>query len=163
MTFKCSKVWLRVDRVRKSLEAPYTGPYFVIERNPKYFVIKISDDVHKTVSIDRLKPCSQKFISEDSVENNNSDNLTNINNNCDIDVCDDRDSVAINNDLSIGENPNIQCDNLPNIPCDNLPYNQCDNLPNDQCDKLPRNLGNEHHSRSGRKITFKADPNYYYF
>ena len=54
--YKCDKVWLRLDRVRKPFEAPYTGPFKVIERNPKYFVIEVSDNVHNTVSIDRLKP-----------------------------------------------------------------------------------------------------------
>lgn len=52
----CDKVWLRVDRVRKPLEAPYSGPYKVIERMPKHFCIQLSDDVHSSVSIDRLKP-----------------------------------------------------------------------------------------------------------
>ena len=28
----CERVWLRVDRVRRALEAPYTGPYKVLER-----------------------------------------------------------------------------------------------------------------------------------
>ena len=48
-------VWLRLDRVRKSLEAPYTGPFEVISRKPKYFVIKLPQG-DSTVSIDRLKP-----------------------------------------------------------------------------------------------------------
>ena len=55
----CDKVWLRVDRVRKSLEAPYSGPYKVIKRMPKHFQIQLSDDVHSCVSIDRLKPVTE--------------------------------------------------------------------------------------------------------
>jgi len=50
-----SKVWLRVDRVRRSLEAPYTGPYDVLERRPKHFVLKLPQG-NTSVSIDRLKP-----------------------------------------------------------------------------------------------------------
>jgi len=51
----CEKVWMRVDRVRKSLEAPYTGPFEVLQRTPKYFTLKLPQGETK-VSIDRLKP-----------------------------------------------------------------------------------------------------------
>ena len=51
----CPKVWLQVDRVRRSLEAPYTGPYEVIHRDPKYFILKLPQG-DTSVSIDRLKP-----------------------------------------------------------------------------------------------------------
>lgn len=51
----CKFVWLRTDRVRKSLEAPYSGPYKVLRRSPKNFAIEINDKPN-TVSIDRLKP-----------------------------------------------------------------------------------------------------------
>ena len=50
----CSKVWLRVDRVRKSLEAPYTGPYEVVSRHNKFFVLRLPQG-ESSVSIDRLK------------------------------------------------------------------------------------------------------------
>ena len=52
----CDKVWLRVDRIRKPLEAPYSGPHKVIKRMPKHFQIQLSDNVHSCVSVDRLKP-----------------------------------------------------------------------------------------------------------
>jgi len=51
----CSNVWLRVDRIRKSLEAPYSGPYRVLSRAPKFFTIQLPRGP-STVSIDRLKP-----------------------------------------------------------------------------------------------------------
>lgn len=53
--FTVPKVWLRVDRVRRSLEAPYSGPFEVIKRDPKYFVLKLPQG-ETSVSIDRLKP-----------------------------------------------------------------------------------------------------------
>lgn len=53
--FSVPKVWLRTDRVKKSLEAPYTGPYDVIERYPKYFVLKLPQG-NTSVSVDRIKP-----------------------------------------------------------------------------------------------------------
>ena len=52
----CDRVWLRVDRIRRPLQAPYSGPYKVIERMPKHFRIQLSDEVYSCVSIDRLKP-----------------------------------------------------------------------------------------------------------
>ena len=51
----CPRVWVRVDRVRKSLEAPYTGPYDVIRREQKYFLLQLPQG-KTAVSIDRLKP-----------------------------------------------------------------------------------------------------------
>lgn len=53
---ECDKVWVRVDRVRKSLEAPYSGPFKVLERKSKYFVLLQPNNKSVTVSIDRLKP-----------------------------------------------------------------------------------------------------------
>lgn len=52
---QCPYVWLRTDRVRKSLEAPYSGPFKVLQRYPKYFVLALPRG-ESTVSIDRLKP-----------------------------------------------------------------------------------------------------------
>ena len=36
---KCDFVWVRLDRVKKSLEAPYRGSYRVIERKNDVFVL----------------------------------------------------------------------------------------------------------------------------
>ena len=52
---RCQYVWLRTDRIRKPLEAPYSGPYKVIEHGNKNFVIEVNGKNHR-VSIDRLKP-----------------------------------------------------------------------------------------------------------
>ena len=51
----CSEVWVRVDRVCKSLEAPYSAPYRVVHREQKYFVLRLAQG-NTSVSIDRLKP-----------------------------------------------------------------------------------------------------------
>ncbi|XP_064482017.1 uncharacterized protein LOC135394895 [Ornithodoros turicata] len=48
-------VFLRTDALRKSLQPPYSGPFPVLERHPKYFVIHCHGRP-ETVSIDRLKP-----------------------------------------------------------------------------------------------------------
>lgn len=51
----CKSVFVRNDAMRRSLQPPYEGPYIVISRNKKYFIIKIGDR-EVSVSIDRLKP-----------------------------------------------------------------------------------------------------------
>lgn len=48
-------VFLRTDAVRKSLQPPYSGPFHVLERNAKFFVLDFNGR-RETVSIDRLKP-----------------------------------------------------------------------------------------------------------
>ncbi|XP_076042234.1 uncharacterized protein LOC143026118 [Oratosquilla oratoria] len=52
----CAQVWVRVDRVRKPLEAPYRGPFKVLRRSDKTFTILLPSGANETVSIDRLKP-----------------------------------------------------------------------------------------------------------
>jgi hypothetical protein len=52
----CEHVWLRTDRVRQPLEAPYTGPYRVLERSADLKTFKLDiggKDI--VVSTDRLK------------------------------------------------------------------------------------------------------------
>ena len=51
----CTHVFVRVDSVRKPLQPPYDGPFPVIKRNQKTFIIK-RRNVEETISIDRLKP-----------------------------------------------------------------------------------------------------------
>ena len=48
-------VWLHVDRVRKPLEALYTGPYKVLQRTVNTYTIEANGKA-MTVSIERLKP-----------------------------------------------------------------------------------------------------------
>ena len=47
-------VYLRTDAVRKPLQPPYSGPYRVLQRSPKYFKIEVNGK-SALVSIDRLK------------------------------------------------------------------------------------------------------------
>ncbi|CAH8473529.1 unnamed protein product [Schistosoma mattheei] len=51
----CKFVFVRVDAVKKPLKQPYEGPYKVIKRTPKYFIIS-RDGNKQTISIDRIKP-----------------------------------------------------------------------------------------------------------
>lgn len=51
----CTHVFVRNDSIRPSLSHPYQGPYEVIKRTPKYFMIN-SKGRQTNISIDRLKP-----------------------------------------------------------------------------------------------------------
>ena len=50
-------VFLRVDAVRRPLVPPYLGPFAVLEKNEKTFLIS-QNGKNITVSIDRLKPAN---------------------------------------------------------------------------------------------------------
>ncbi|KAL4083017.1 hypothetical protein QTP88_028347 [Uroleucon formosanum] len=52
----CKKVFVRVDRVKSPLERPYDGPYEVISRAEKNYVLRIKGKT-VNITIDRLKPC----------------------------------------------------------------------------------------------------------
>lgn len=54
----CTHVWVRVDRVRHSLEAPYQGPFRVVHRTPRVFTIELPSGGTDTVSVARLKPAT---------------------------------------------------------------------------------------------------------
>ena len=48
-------VFIRDDSVRKPLQPPYRGPFRVIRRTDKFFVLD-RNEKHDAVSVDRLKP-----------------------------------------------------------------------------------------------------------
>ena len=50
-----SHVYVRVDSVRRPLTRPYVGPFRVLERSPKTFVLSRAGCAW-TFSVDRLKP-----------------------------------------------------------------------------------------------------------
>ena len=53
---KCSHVWLRTDRVRRPLKAPYAGPFKVLQRYAKYLTLELNNGQKTNVSIDSVKP-----------------------------------------------------------------------------------------------------------
>ena len=104
----CDNVWLRIDRVRKPLEAPYSGPYKVIERFPKYFKIELSNDVHNNVSIDRLKPVVEPKLSSDSVQTNSESDVNVENSDTNNDVhSEDNDSDVVSLDVTNSESTEV--------------------------------------------------------
>lgn len=50
---------MRYDVLKSSLESCYDGPYQVVERNERYFIVQVKDKPTK-ISIDRLKPALTK-------------------------------------------------------------------------------------------------------
>lgn len=82
---KTSKqVFVRIDRVRKTMEKPYNGPFAVIEKCDKYFTLNIKNKP-TNISIDRLKPAytlsEENFGNADNKINNGNKNLFNQNEN----------------------------------------------------------------------------------
>lgn len=66
---RCSHVFLRRDMIKKSLTAPYEGPYKVLKRDGKCFTIQLPGRT-AVISIDRLKPAF--LLQEDSEEERSS-------------------------------------------------------------------------------------------
>ncbi|KAK5639260.1 hypothetical protein RI129_011375 [Pyrocoelia pectoralis] len=60
-----SHVFIRHDGHRSPLQPVYDGPYKVLARTEKYFIIDTPHGVHKTISIDRLKPAFTLNIDQD--------------------------------------------------------------------------------------------------
>ena len=58
-------VFVHVDAVRRPLTPPYVGPFEVLDRNDKTFVL-LRAGKHWTISVDRLKPCFSPVISAPS-------------------------------------------------------------------------------------------------
>ncbi len=59
----CTHVFLRHDAVRSPLQPPYDGPYLVVRRQGKSYVICINGN-ERTVSLDRLKPAHSETPSD---------------------------------------------------------------------------------------------------
>ena len=51
----CEQVFARVDKVKTGLQAPYEGPFDVVRRFRKFFIINRKGK-NESISIDRLKP-----------------------------------------------------------------------------------------------------------
>lgn len=52
---RCTHVFVRNDKVKRPLQCPYDGPYFVIERHEKTMTLSMHGR-QEVVSLDRLKP-----------------------------------------------------------------------------------------------------------
>ena len=68
-----SHVFIRTDAVRQPLVRPYTGPFKVLKKTAKYFIVE-KNGKPDSVSVDRLKPA---FIHQESESRNNNRETTN--------------------------------------------------------------------------------------
>ena len=66
---KVDYVFVRDDTVRKPLKPPYDGPYRVLQRRPKVYVIQLPGR-KASISIDRLKPA---YVLSDSLQSSSND------------------------------------------------------------------------------------------
>ena len=57
----CTHIWLRLDRVRKPLEAPYQGPFKVVSRTSLTITVEIRGKP-VAVSIERVKPAKMPSL-----------------------------------------------------------------------------------------------------
>ena len=53
-----AQVFVRIDGYKAPLQAPYKGPYPVLERGPKAYIVDL-DGKTDSVTVDRLKPAYQ--------------------------------------------------------------------------------------------------------
>ena len=60
-------MWIRIDRVRRPLEAPYQGPYKVLQRHEAAYLLLVKGKV-VMISLDRLKPARLPEHYEDKDE-----------------------------------------------------------------------------------------------
>ena len=54
------RVFIRNDHLQQPLSPRFSGPYDVVSRHEKYFIVSL-DGKNKSVSIDRLKACREDF------------------------------------------------------------------------------------------------------
>lgn len=150
----CQKVWLRTDRVRKALEAPYTGPFDVIERNPKYFIINKNNN-HLSVSIDRLKPVVLPSFNAPPIPSSSSSEPLSVHDDVTTDNVTPNDVIPSDVILSdVTPSDNISNDVIPNAVSDVI-----SNEPSQ--DSVANSSSTT--TRSGRRVTFNKDKRYYYF
>ena len=63
----CQYVWIRIDRVKRPLEAPYQGPYKVLQRHEAVYQLLVKGKA-VMISVDRLKPAKLPDNYEDKDE-----------------------------------------------------------------------------------------------
>lgn len=132
----CEYVWLRTDRVRRALEAPYTGPYRVLRRTSKHFTIQLMPDKTSVVSIERLKPAvmSKLNSNEDIINETN----TSVN-----------EEISANSDInpSVADGASVsQSETEADSPLESA----------DIRDTIVK-------TRSGRRVNFKKKDSYHYY
>ena len=60
-------MWIRIDRVKRPLEAPYQGPYKIQQRHGAAYHLLVKGKI-RMISLDRLKPARLPDNYEDKDE-----------------------------------------------------------------------------------------------
>ena len=150
----CTHVWVRVDRVRRPLEAPYFGPLEVVERGAKCFTLRQISGELITVSVDRLKPASLSgsVASSGEVElpvtNSDDSLLPNVSNSDDppvSDIINPENALTPNVIDSDGNN------NSNSVSDTHLDFSEDNTVPQPVV------------TRSSRRVRFNRNPDYVYY
>ena len=138
-----SHVWLRVDRVLRSLESPYEGPYRVIRRNSKTFTIAVPTGKHVVVSIDRVKPAKIQNTPS-SVDSDRSDTSNSPSHSVNIPPSQTNFSPSTSSDAATPDSSDVP----------STSYTSSSSEPSPD----PPVVG-----RSGRRVRFNRNPDFHYF
>lgn len=189
----CSHVWLRIDRVLRPLEAPYEGPFEVLERHEKTFLLRKPEGKTVLVSIDRVKPVQTSVPTrpskKDDVQKENATDAVRSEDQVS-DVVRDRvlpdGGRDVGRDVQIDEDRSVQADvdrdvdvtqglDRDVVVAHDLGRDVEANVAQDDVDVDGADVDDELEnvvdaptlpdrvSRSGRRIAFKAKPDYFYF
>ena len=133
---ECTHVWLRIDRVRRPLESPYTGPFKVIHRDSKTFTIEIGNST-EVVSISRVKPVRSNTDVKPIITTSGHSK-----------------PPIVNISPAVPAQPDVQITPESLFSPTESPSSSSDSNPQNPA---PRN------SRSGRRIRFNKKEDYFYF
>ena len=136
-----SHVWIRTDRVRRPLEAPYSGPFPVLEKHEKYYVIERPSGARDAVSIDRLKPAILTNPSDQGV------------------------STSRKSSNRSFPNPTERSEPNPSHQEEHNPHVQTQDTSQDNGSPADPSLETRPAitTRSGRRVRFSANNDYHYF
>lgn len=146
----CSRVWIRIDRIKAPLEAPYIGPFKVLQRSPKVFTIEKADGSHDTISIDRLKP-----FYDDSTNSTFNSPATHQRSSTTPQVSQPRNMEEHTNAA-----PNPQSENTPKTRRSTLPSTPTNHQTDTRNDDT---MSPTTTTRSGRRVRFTRNNQYHYF
>ena len=63
---QCTHVFVRHDATKPPLQPTYDGPFKVVERKDRHFIVELKPNRQDSISIDRLKPAYSVHTSEHS-------------------------------------------------------------------------------------------------
>ena len=165
----CKRVWLRIDRIRRPLESPYTGPHAIVLRDYQRGTFVISyNGKDTTVSINRLKPViegSQQPMDPSPIVYTTVETTAVETDTENTEMSDQDDSNAADQ-FTTPSQPNHQPTPPPDQPIIGTPEAD-DNVQSQSAAPSQASLQNESPqpatTRSRRHIHFNKNPDYHYY